>query len=61
MKVKCYIVENSAECAEAAHSIEAAIPCFTSYDLREDDTIEFTISCREEDLPFVENKIAEFV
>lgn len=61
MKVKCYIVENSAECAEAVHSIEAAIPCFTNYDLREDDSIEFTISCREEDLPFVENKIAEFV
>lgn len=61
MEIKCYIVENSAECAEAVNSIEAAIPCFTHYDLRDDNSIEFTISCRVEDLPFVENKIAEFV
>ena len=61
MIIKCYILENSAECAVAVKNLENSIPCFTSIDLLDDDNIEFTISCREEDAIFVENSLAKFV
>lgn len=61
MSIKCYIIENSAKCAVAIHKLEEAIPCFTSLNLLDDDSIEFTISCRIEDIPVVEYFLAKFV
>lgn len=61
MIIKCYIIENSAECATAIKAMEAKIPCFSTLDLLDEDSIEYTISCREEDVVFVEKTLAEFV
>lgn len=61
MTSKCYIIENSAECAVAVRKLEETIPCFTSIDLLEDDSIEFTISCKAEDVVIVEYFLGKFV
>ena len=61
MIIKCYIIDNTPECAIATQTIEHSIPCFTSYDLLDDGYIELTISCRAEDIVFVEWKLAPFV
>ena len=61
MRINCYIIENSAECALAVKNLENAIPCFTSIDLLDDDSVEFTISCREEDICVVETFLGKFV
>lgn len=61
MTTKCYIIESSAECAIAVRNLEAAIPCFTKLDLLEDNSIEYTIVCRLEDVAVVEYMLARFV
>lgn len=61
MTIKCYIIENSAACAIAVRNLEAAIPCFTKLELLEDNSIEYTISCRLEDVCIVEVFLAPFV
>lgn len=61
MTTKCYIIENSAACAEAVRDLESSIPCFTWLELLDDDSIEYTISCREDDVVVVEFLLARFV
>ncbi len=61
MTIKCYIIENSAECAIAVRNLETAIPCFSELDLRDDNSLEYTISCRLEDVVIVEAYLARFV
>ena len=61
MIIKCYIIENSAECAIAVRNLEAAIPCFTKLELLEDNSVEYTISCRAEDVCIAEIFLAPFV
>ena len=61
MIIKCYIIENSAECAVVVRKLEDTIPCFSTVELLDDDSIEYTISCRVEDAIFVENSLAKFV
>lgn len=61
MVTKCYIIENSAKCAEKVKKLETVIPCFTWLELLDDGYIEYTVSCREEDVPIVEIYIAPFV
>ena len=61
MIIKCYIIENSAECAIAVRNLEAAIPCFAKLDLLEDNTVEYTVSCRAEEACIVEIFLAPFV
>ena len=61
MVTKCYIIENSAKCAERVKKLEAVIPCFTWLELLDDGYIEYTISCKEEDVKYVEIMIAPFV
>lgn len=61
MTIKCYIIENSAACAVAVRNLENTIPCFTTVELLDDDSIEFTISCREEDVCIAEIFLANFV
>ena len=61
MIIKCCIIENSAECANAIKEMESRIPCFSSLDLLDENSIEYTISCREEDVIYVEKTLAEFV
>ena len=61
MTIRCYIIENSVECAIAVRRLEETIPCFTSIDLLEDNSIEYTISCRVEDVCVVEIFLAKFV
>lgn len=58
---KCYYIENTAEAALAVSSIEMNFPCFTSLDLLDDGYIEFTISCRQEDVAVIENILSNFV
>lgn len=61
MITKCYIIENSAACAKTVQHLEASIPCFSWLELLDDDSIEYTISCREEDVVTVEVLLARFV
>lgn len=61
MTTKCYIIESSVECAIAVRNLETAIPCFTKLDLLEDNSIEYTIICRPEDVAVVERMLARFV
>lgn len=61
MAIKCYIIENSAECAVAVRKLENTIPCFTTVELLDDENIEYTISCRVEDVSVVEIFLANFV
>lgn len=61
MIIKCYVIENSVECAIAVRKLEDTIPCFSTVELLDDDSIEFTISCREEDVVIVEYFLAKFV
>ena len=61
MTIKCYIIENTAACALAVRELEELIPCFSKLDLRDDDSIEYTISCRLEDVAIVEIYLARFV
>ena len=61
MTIKCYIIENSVECAIAVRNLEAVIPCFTKLELLDDDSFEYTISCRLEDVAVVERMLARFV
>lgn len=61
MTIKCYIIENSAECAIAIRKLENIIPCFTTVELLDDESIEYTISCRTEDVSVVEIFLANFV
>lgn len=61
MTTKCYIIENSAECAKTVQHLELMIPCFSWMELLDDDSIEYTISCREEDVVVVEALLARFV
>lgn len=61
MTIKCYIIENSAECAAAVRKLEETIPCFTTVELLDDESIEYTISCRMEDVCVAEIFLANFV
>lgn len=61
MTTKCYIIQNSLKCAIAVHNLEEIIPCFTKLELLDDDSIEFTISCRVEDIAITELFLAPFV
>ena len=61
MTIKCYIIENSAECAIAVRKLEDTIPCFSTVELLDDESIEYTISCRVEDACIVEVFLAKFV
>jgi hypothetical protein len=61
MTKKCYYLENSAEAALAVNSIESNFPCFTTIDILDDGYIEFTISCRNEDVAIIERILANFV
>lgn len=61
MTIKCYIIENSAECAIAVRRLEDTIPCFSTVELLDDESIEYTISCRIEDVSVVEVFLAKFV
>lgn len=61
MTIKCYIIENTAACARAVRKLEELIPCFTKLELLDDDSFEYTISCRLEDVAVVECMLARFV
>lgn len=62
MKKKVYILEPTNEALNTCAEIINRIPCFS---LREyspsRETLEFTIECREQDLPFVERMLAPYV
>ena len=62
MKTKEYIIDNCQAAFDACDEILQTIPCFGGY--VEDSILpyaSFSITCREEDLAYVEKKLAEFV
>jgi hypothetical protein len=58
MTTKCYILDFNPEATSICEEIEKAIPCFTKYFAK---SFEFEITCRAEDVKFVEEKLAKFV
>jgi hypothetical protein len=61
MITKCWIIENSAASAKAVKLIEDTFPCFTFFELLETGEIEFTISCRIEDIVTVQSIISPHI
>ena len=63
MTTKEYIVDNCHAAFKAFEEIANRIPCFVEYDDRTQPLpyVSVCITCRNEDLAFVERMIAEFV
>ena len=61
MITKCWIIENSVASAKAAKLIEETFPCFTFFELLETGDIEFTISCRIEDVVTIQSIISPYI
>ena len=61
MITKCWIIEDSAESANAVAAIEKTFPCFTLLDLLDDYYIEFSVTCRVEDVVAIAAMISAFV
>ena len=63
MITKEYMLDSRGGAYEACKEIQRTIPCFLNvieaYD--EFDFFHLVIKCRQEDLPYVERTIAEFV
>lgn len=58
---KCYIFTRSNELTRAISTLSMIIPCFIDTKVIDKNHFEFYISCREEDVKIVENKLARFV
>lgn len=56
MTTKCYYIPNTARRYSALKAIANAVPCFIN---TTDEDV--AITCRDEDLAFVENKLAPLV
>ena len=61
MTTKCYNLIACNDCWLAIENINNFIPCFTEHRHLGDNIIEFTITCRDEDIAFVEKNLAPFV
>lgn len=61
MTKKVYYTEKLASLASAIEYIENAIPCFIHLIPVEMGYMEVSISCRNEDVAFVENAVAPLV
>lgn len=63
MITKTYILSTNFEVLMTLKFIENSIPCFTHSDFFDNtvDFITFTITCRIEDIVFVENTLAPLV
>lgn len=62
MKTKTYSLPwENVDCLMAIRRIEMNIPCFTLIRDTDDDWYEVTITCREEDVVYVERELAPYV
>ena len=61
MTTKCWIISDTPESAMAIKAIEHNFPCFTFLELDENGTIEFTVKCRQEDVPAIQNIIKGYI
>lgn len=61
MTTKCYLIDCNDYNLAVITNLEMAIPCFISLDIYDDGNIEFTIVCRNEDIPFVEKTLAPII
>ena len=61
MTKKAYYFEMSVSLASAIEYLENRIPCFVEVEPVEMDWALVTITCRNEDLPAVENALAPLV
>ena len=62
MRTKSYLLPwESTDCLMAVRRIEMTIPCFTVILDKDEDWYEVTITCREEDVAYVERELAPYV
>lgn len=62
MRTKSYLLPwENVDCLMAVRRIEMTIPCFTVILDKDEDWYEVTITCREEDVAYVERELAPYV
>ena len=62
MRTKAYLLSwEDTNCLMAVRKIEMAIPCFIVILNKDEDWFEVTITCREEDIAYVERELAPYV
>ena len=58
---KCYLLDSTEKVLREVAALVAAIPCFINTRAITEDMFELYISCRAEDICFVERVLAPFV